>query len=208
MASVTANGKITPASVGEPAAAKPPPTSVPGGPIDGAAAKTADSVAEAAAAHQILAAPNMAGGGVEVKPPGGAMPTNGGTSFGDTYVAAVGSLHQLASDGSADTLVTAPPETVDPAHVGGGARIGRHWKTPQSRYHASELAKGVKMEMEHTDSHTIALEIAKDHLSELPDYYSRLERMEKRAFAERKKKGHKTRKHGRGNKRTHRRRNR
>ena len=225
MASVTTTGKIIPAPVDEPAAAKPPPAKVEGGPIEAAAQKTENSVAEAAAAHSVMAATGMTGGGdVEVKVPGAKMPTNGdGPSFGDTYVKAVESLHALKSDGAQDALVTAPAEVLNPAQQGGGlplepespdnlynrgGSIGRHWRTPQSRFHPAELAKGIKMEMEHTDNHRIALEIAKDHLSELPDYYSRLERMEKRAFAERKKRRHSTKKNGRGNKRTHRRRHR
>ena len=224
MASVTATGKIIPAPIGEPNAAKPPPSHVPGGAIEAAAAKTDAAVAEAAAAHTVLAGSGMSGGAVEVRVPGPTMPTGGdGPSFANTYVGAVEGLHQLQSDGGADALHSAPaeivplirggglafePEPTMPIDKTGGARIGRHWRTPQSRYHSAELAKGIKMEMEHTDSHTIALEIAKDHLSELPDYYSRLERMEKRAFAERKKKGPKTRKHGRSDKRTRRRRHR
>lgn len=45
----------------------------------------------------------------------------------------------------------------------------------------SELNKGKKVELEHTNDHKKALEIAMDHLSEFPDYYSRLEKMEKDA---------------------------
>ena len=36
------------------------------------------------------------------------------------------------------------------------------------------------VELEHTDDANIALEIAKDHLSEFPDYYNALEEMEKK----------------------------
>jgi len=39
--------------------------------------------------------------------------------------------------------------------------------------------KGIKVEMEHTDDKSIASKIAKDHLVELPDYYDRLEKIEK-----------------------------
>jgi hypothetical protein len=42
----------------------------------------------------------------------------------------------------------------------------------------SQLAKGVKVEMEHTDDERVANEIARDHLSEYPDYYDRLEKVE------------------------------
>jgi hypothetical protein len=42
-----------------------------------------------------------------------------------------------------------------------------------------ELESGTKVEMEHTDDKSKAKEIAMDHLAEIPDYYSRLEKMEK-----------------------------
>jgi len=42
-----------------------------------------------------------------------------------------------------------------------------------------ELELGIKVEMEHTTDKTKAREIAMDHLAELPDYYSRLDKMEK-----------------------------
>ncbi len=41
-----------------------------------------------------------------------------------------------------------------------------------------ELAMGAKVEKEHTDDPATAKEIARDHLTELPDYYTRLEEME------------------------------
>ena len=43
----------------------------------------------------------------------------------------------------------------------------------------AELAKGIKVEMEHTQDANQAKEIAKDHLSEVPEYYQKLEKMEK-----------------------------
>lgn len=42
-----------------------------------------------------------------------------------------------------------------------------------------QLRMGVKVESEHTNSQTTAKEIAMDHLSEMPDYYTRLDKMEK-----------------------------
>jgi hypothetical protein len=42
-----------------------------------------------------------------------------------------------------------------------------------------ELETGIKVEMEHTKNKAIAKRIALDHLAELPDYYSRLLKMEK-----------------------------
>lgn len=44
-----------------------------------------------------------------------------------------------------------------------------------------ELNIGTKVEMEHTKNRTTAKDIAMDHLSEIPDYYSRLDKMEKSA---------------------------
>ena len=41
-----------------------------------------------------------------------------------------------------------------------------------------ELKMGIKVEMEHTKNKVIAKRIALDHLAELPDYYTRLTKME------------------------------
>lgn len=46
-------------------------------------------------------------------------------------------------------------------------------------YIKSQLQKGIKVEMEHTTKVKIAEEIALDHLNEHPDYYKRLEKVEK-----------------------------
>lgn len=48
----------------------------------------------------------------------------------------------------------------------------------------SQLKKGVKVEREHTNKDSLAREIAKDHLEEFPDYYDRLDKMEKQAKKE------------------------
>jgi len=45
------------------------------------------------------------------------------------------------------------------------------------------LAKGVKVELEHTTDKSIATEIAMDHLTEDPHYYNKLRKMEKEARA-------------------------
>ena len=52
---------------------------------------------------------------------------------------------------------------------------------PDANYIPTELKKGIKTEMEHTDNPAIAKTIAKDHLDEYPDYYTRLIKMEKQA---------------------------
>lgn len=40
------------------------------------------------------------------------------------------------------------------------------------------LARGIEVELEHTDDPGLALEIAMDHLTEDPSYYDKLEEME------------------------------
>lgn len=58
--------------------------------------------------------------------------------------------------------------------------IADKFKLPVSKINA-QITKGVKIEMEHTDNKERATEIAMDHISEFPDYYDRLEKMEKAA---------------------------
>ena len=50
------------------------------------------------------------------------------------------------------------------------------------QYNPTQLELGTYVEMEHTDNAMIAEKIAKDHLSEIPDYYTRLQRMEAEAL--------------------------
>lgn len=45
---------------------------------------------------------------------------------------------------------------------------------PDSNFNPQELSMGIRHELEHTDDEKIAKEIAKDHLSEDPNYYSNL----------------------------------
>ena len=49
---------------------------------------------------------------------------------------------------------------------------------PESDFDPQALAKGIKVELEHTSDEKIAKEIAKDHLVEDPKYYDKLEKME------------------------------
>lgn len=57
----------------------------------------------------------------------------------------------------------------------------KHEQDKDENFDEVQLAKGVKIEKEHTDDAYIAKIIAKAHLSEIPDYYDRLEKMEKEA---------------------------
>ncbi len=49
------------------------------------------------------------------------------------------------------------------------------------QYNPEQLKIGVDIEKEHTDQVDLAKSIAKDHLDEIPDYYTRLVKMEKEA---------------------------
>lgn len=55
---------------------------------------------------------------------------------------------------------------------------GRAQGKSPSDFDSKELATGVKVEQEHTKDKATALEIAMDHLAEIPDYYTRLLKME------------------------------
>ena len=57
----------------------------------------------------------------------------------------------------------------------GGLGDNKHNK----KFKPEQLAKGIKVELEHTDDIEIAKEIAKDHLIENSNYYDYLEKMEK-----------------------------
>lgn len=46
-------------------------------------------------------------------------------------------------------------------------------------YIMQQLRHGIQVELEHTSDKAVAQEIARDHILELPDYYSRLNKMEK-----------------------------
>jgi hypothetical protein len=52
----------------------------------------------------------------------------------------------------------------------------------------SQIAKGVKVEMEHTNDKKVAFEIAKDHVFEDPKYYDKLKTIENRIYELLKKK--------------------
>lgn len=56
----------------------------------------------------------------------------------------------------------------------------KHGEIPDEAFNPKELTKGIKVEMEHTDSEDIAKQIAKAHLVESPYYYIYLEEMEKK----------------------------
>ena len=56
--------------------------------------------------------------------------------------------------------------------------IGKHDFMPDSEFDVKELAMGIEVEREHSSNPIIAKLVAKDHLVELKNYYSRLKKME------------------------------
>lgn len=59
--------------------------------------------------------------------------------------------------------------------------VGKHRGIKSSLFtqkQREQIKKGIQVEKEHTDSELIAKEIAKDHVFEISDYYSRLAIME------------------------------
>lgn len=54
------------------------------------------------------------------------------------------------------------------------------------KYDEKELKMGIEVEQEHTNDPRMAERIAKDHLAEIPDYYTRLKKMEDEAKSEKK----------------------
>jgi hypothetical protein len=52
-------------------------------------------------------------------------------------------------------------------------------KRPDSDFDPEKLKQGIKVEMEHTNDREVAKEIAKDHLTEDPNYYEKLKKIEK-----------------------------
>jgi hypothetical protein len=63
---------------------------------------------------------------------------------------------------------------------------GDDWK--KKDVSKKELARGIAHELEHTDDPRIATEVALDHLAEHRDYYTKLERAEKKMKPAHKKK--------------------
>lgn len=61
-------------------------------------------------------------------------------------------------------------------------RLGRHRQVRKDKFDKEQLRKGIEVEHEHTDWVKTAQEIAKDHLSEIPDYYDRLAYIERPDF--------------------------
>jgi Protein of unknown function (DUF5661) len=85
----------------------------------------------------------------------------------ELYRTAIKDAHQIDINGFKDRLK-------------GGLADGK----AITEYDLEELLTGIKFEMEHTSDGFIALEIAMDHLERIPDYYSRLCRLEREAVSD------------------------
>lgn len=57
-------------------------------------------------------------------------------------------------------------------------RGGKADNMDPSQFDQKQLMKGIHIEFEHTNDIKTAMEIAMDHLTELPNYYDKLEKME------------------------------
>jgi hypothetical protein len=57
-------------------------------------------------------------------------------------------------------------------------------KFDEEDFDPKELKIGIKIEMEHTNDRALSKQIAMDHLKEIPDYYTRLTKMEDEAKKE------------------------
>jgi hypothetical protein len=89
----------------------------------------------------------------------------------DKYLAA---LHANADINESNTLKGGKADKLTPKEIADKFNVSTSKVT-------SQITKGVKVESEHTDNKGKAKEIAMDHVSEFPDYYDRLEKMEKQA---------------------------
>jgi hypothetical protein len=108
----------------------------------------------------------------------------------DEAVAAIGDcvaiLKQLGMDGEkaeAKILALVQDEVRGPEAIPGGMAKGKS----DADFDPKQIEKGIKIELEHTGDAEKAKEIAKDHLTEIPDYYDRLEKMEGEAEGKDKK---------------------
>lgn len=69
-------------------------------------------------------------------------------------------------------------ETLPSVKTLSAEEIAKHHNTSTNKIKRA-LEKGMAVELEHTKKKHLAREIALDHLKELPDYYDRLEKVEK-----------------------------
>ena len=93
-------------------------------------------------------------------------------------------VHELA-----ESLKVSPHSLEEYIYTLVGKTAQKHEHVPDENFDQKQLEMGIKVEKEHTDDPEEAKEIAKDHLAELPDYYSRLKKMEAQGEKELGKEG-------------------
>ena len=72
------------------------------------------------------------------------------------------------------------PENADPEQIMNRAKVvGRKQEMYKAEPDPEQLKMGIKVEMEHTDDKEVAEKIARDHLNEVADYYTKLKEVEK-----------------------------
>jgi len=81
------------------------------------------------------------------------------------------------SPASMESSIVRRGSLMEREYIKGGKAAGMDVK----RFPKQQLRMGTKVEHEHTPKAGIAQEIAKDHLAEFPDYYTRLRKMEHKA---------------------------
>jgi hypothetical protein len=89
--------------------------------------------------------------------------------------------HSLAAKGIRTSF--ARPRIKPVFYLSGGLYEKALVKGKQVKFDPKQLAIGKKVEMEHTTDEKVALEIARDHLTEDPEYYTRLRKMERQSMA-------------------------
>jgi hypothetical protein len=72
---------------------------------------------------------------------------------------------------------------IDIKNFKGVLKGGRADGQDLTKYDLQQILLGIQVELEHTSDKMIALEITTDHLEEIPDYYTRLIKMEQEAEA-------------------------
>lgn len=85
---------------------------------------------------------------------------------------------RLDKDDTMKLLEICSKEQEEVTFKGKKVQIGKHDSVPDSKFDAKQLAKGIKVELEHTKDSKLAKSIAKDHLKEDPKYYDKLEKVE------------------------------
>jgi hypothetical protein len=118
------------------------------------------------------------------------MPKNAGKYSSDEQRAIWGRIKSAAKRYGIELSDDAGPPSVEKSLakadlIPGGKAKG---KSP-SDFDQKQLAMGIEVELEHTPDRAKAREIAMDHLTEFPDYYTRLKRMEAQAEDAKKSEG-------------------